>query len=385
MGDDLTLPERNCARTPMQWSTEPHGGFTKSDKPVVPVISGGPYGYEHVNAAEQRRDPNSLLNWTERIIRMRKEVPEIGWGDFSVAATPRPGRAGDALRLAQQLGAVRAQSRRQAARDRVLGRAARATTGKLLVNLLTEDHSHADEQRQAPAGARGLRLPLVPRRRPGLSAEAQRHRRSRQRRSPGVIIGIGRLALVRLRLVEFGNIAMSIPGGAMITPSLPRRSSTPSTGSPLRSRKVDSRISLSKPIALEVTAAGSAPRFSATISAPSIAAPAIEQDVALRGDRLVGCRSRAAASLPQRDQRRVEAKDRASCRQRDWRRFRAAASWASGSHGCAVEKPALRSRPTASACGNRRGRRRAPARSSRRDRAPRSGAIGTWRMPISSP
>jgi maltose alpha-D-glucosyltransferase / alpha-amylase len=36
-----------------------------------------------VNVADQRRDPNSLLNWMERIIRMRKEVPEIGWGDFS--------------------------------------------------------------------------------------------------------------------------------------------------------------------------------------------------------------------------------------------------------------------------------------------------------------
>ena len=84
MGDDLDLPERNCARTPMQWSTEPHGGFTKSEKPIVPVIDEGPYGYEHVNAAEQRRDPDSMLNWTERIIRMRKEVPEIGWGDFAV-------------------------------------------------------------------------------------------------------------------------------------------------------------------------------------------------------------------------------------------------------------------------------------------------------------
>jgi maltose alpha-D-glucosyltransferase/alpha-amylase len=31
----------------------------------------------------QRRDPNSLLNWMERMIRMRKEVPEIGWGDFT--------------------------------------------------------------------------------------------------------------------------------------------------------------------------------------------------------------------------------------------------------------------------------------------------------------
>jgi maltose alpha-D-glucosyltransferase/alpha-amylase len=84
MGDDLSLPERNCARTPMQWSNEPRGGFTKSDKPFLPVIGGGPYGFEHVNAATQRRHPDSLLNWTERIIRMRKELPEIGWGNFEI-------------------------------------------------------------------------------------------------------------------------------------------------------------------------------------------------------------------------------------------------------------------------------------------------------------
>jgi maltose alpha-D-glucosyltransferase/alpha-amylase len=82
MGDDLSLPERECCRTPMQWSTEPHGGFTKSDKPIMPVIDHGPYGYDHVNVAFQRRDPNSMLNWMERIMRMRKEVPEVGWGDF---------------------------------------------------------------------------------------------------------------------------------------------------------------------------------------------------------------------------------------------------------------------------------------------------------------
>ena len=90
MGDDLAQKERNCARTPMQWSDEPHGGFTKHDKPVCPVISEGPYGFEHVNAAIQRRYPNSLLNWTERIIRMRKEVPEVGWGDFVVVALRNP-------------------------------------------------------------------------------------------------------------------------------------------------------------------------------------------------------------------------------------------------------------------------------------------------------
>jgi maltose alpha-D-glucosyltransferase/alpha-amylase len=67
----------------MQWSSEPNAGFTKSDKPVMPLISSGPYAFQHVNVAAQRRDPNSLLDWMERIIRMRKEVPEIGWGDFS--------------------------------------------------------------------------------------------------------------------------------------------------------------------------------------------------------------------------------------------------------------------------------------------------------------
>jgi maltose alpha-D-glucosyltransferase/alpha-amylase len=90
MGDNLALPERNCARTPMQWSTEPQAGFTKSHQPTLPVISDGPYGFQHVNVADQRRDPNSLLNWMERIIRMRKEVPEIGWGDFSFLSAGTP-------------------------------------------------------------------------------------------------------------------------------------------------------------------------------------------------------------------------------------------------------------------------------------------------------
>jgi maltose alpha-D-glucosyltransferase / alpha-amylase len=84
MGDNLDLPERTSCRTPMQWSREPNAGFTKNKKPVVPVIDDGPYGYQHVNAADQRRDPNSPLNWTERVIRMRKEVPEIGWGEFKI-------------------------------------------------------------------------------------------------------------------------------------------------------------------------------------------------------------------------------------------------------------------------------------------------------------
>ena len=141
MGDDLRLPERDCARTPMQWSTEPHGGFTKSDNPVLPVISGGPYGFEQVNVAQQRRDPNSQLNWTERIIRMRKEVPEIGWGKFKVLPTE-----------ASEVLAIRYDWRNNAVL--VIHNFApvpleiyvdlKSDNERDLINLLSESHSYAD-------------------------------------------------------------------------------------------------------------------------------------------------------------------------------------------------------------------------------------------------
>ncbi len=91
LGDDLSLPERECARTPMQWSSEPHGGFTTGPRPVLPVISDPIYGYRRVNVEAQRRDPQSLLNWMERKIRMRKECPEISWGDWKILPTDQPG------------------------------------------------------------------------------------------------------------------------------------------------------------------------------------------------------------------------------------------------------------------------------------------------------
>jgi maltose alpha-D-glucosyltransferase/alpha-amylase len=143
MGDELRLPERACARTPMQWSTEPNAGFSKNDKPLLPVIDSGPFGYGHVNAAKQRRDPYSMLNWTERIIRMRKEVPEIGWGDFEIIPTHDP--AVLALRYDWRNNSVlfvhnfEATPREITFRTGIAGEA-----GALLVNLLSEDHSSAD-------------------------------------------------------------------------------------------------------------------------------------------------------------------------------------------------------------------------------------------------
>jgi maltose alpha-D-glucosyltransferase/alpha-amylase len=143
MGDDLSLPERKCARTPMQWSDEPNAGFTKSSRPVVPVISTGAFGYEHVNVAQQRRDPNSLLNWTERIIRMRKEVPEIGWGDYEVI--PTRDHAILVIRYDWRNNSVLFVHNLDARPREIVFSAGVGAAGQVLVNVLSSDHSRADE------------------------------------------------------------------------------------------------------------------------------------------------------------------------------------------------------------------------------------------------
>ncbi|WP_370634725.1 alpha-amylase family protein [Cesiribacter sp. SM1] len=90
MGDDLSLEQREAVRTPMQWSDEKNAGFSRADSTIRPVIDSGPYAYQQVNVAAQKRDPNSLLNWTARIIRLRKENPEIGLGDWEILDVGSP-------------------------------------------------------------------------------------------------------------------------------------------------------------------------------------------------------------------------------------------------------------------------------------------------------
>lgn len=150
MGDDLSLPERESARTPMQWSTEPHAGFSRAKRPEGKVIDEGAYGFRKVNVADQRRDPQSLLNWTSRLIRLRKEVPEIGWGEFEVIDTGHPGVL--CLRYEWRNNSVvvlHNLSDRSAEIELRLGRGDRA---KPLTNLLTQE--------QCEATARGVH-PLI--------------------------------------------------------------------------------------------------------------------------------------------------------------------------------------------------------------------------------
>jgi maltose alpha-D-glucosyltransferase/alpha-amylase len=87
MGDNLALEERDAVRTPMQWSDAPQAGFSDSKQTVHPVIDSGEFSYKAVNVAAQRRERDSLLNWTARMIRLRKECPEIGYGDWAMLDT----------------------------------------------------------------------------------------------------------------------------------------------------------------------------------------------------------------------------------------------------------------------------------------------------------
>ncbi|PMB17274.1 trehalose synthase [Fischerella thermalis CCMEE 5319] len=89
MGDDLSLPGRDSVRTVMQWSNAHNGGFSTAspDALAQPVIKEGEYGYQRVNVATQQRDRDSLINWMERVIGIRKQCPQFGWGKWQILET----------------------------------------------------------------------------------------------------------------------------------------------------------------------------------------------------------------------------------------------------------------------------------------------------------
>jgi trehalose synthase len=88
MGENLAVEGRMSVRTPMQWTDEPNAGFSEAKPSRLrrPVVEGR-FGPMAINVADQRRDPHSLLNWMERIIRRRHETPALGWGAGRVLAT----------------------------------------------------------------------------------------------------------------------------------------------------------------------------------------------------------------------------------------------------------------------------------------------------------
>ena len=84
MGDNVYLGDRDGVRTPMQWSPDRNAGFSKADpqRLYLPPIMDPIYGYEAVNVEAQSRDPSSLLNWTRRLLAVRKSYTAFGRGNL---------------------------------------------------------------------------------------------------------------------------------------------------------------------------------------------------------------------------------------------------------------------------------------------------------------
>ncbi len=92
MGDNVYLGDRDGVRTPMHWTGDRNGGFSRADfaQLYLPPLMDPVYGFQAVNVEAQLRLPTSLLRWLRRFIELRKEHPVFGVGDYRVLRPENP-------------------------------------------------------------------------------------------------------------------------------------------------------------------------------------------------------------------------------------------------------------------------------------------------------
>jgi len=92
MGDNIWLGDRDAVRTPMQWTSDRNAGFSRCDpaRLYLPLILDPVHGYQALNVEAQRDDPGSLLNWTRKMIQIRKRHPVFGTGEFTELHASNP-------------------------------------------------------------------------------------------------------------------------------------------------------------------------------------------------------------------------------------------------------------------------------------------------------
>ena len=85
MGDNIYLGDRNGVRTPMQWTPDRNGGFSRADpaRLYAPIIMDSVYGYEAVNVEAQSRSLSSLLSAMKKLIAVRKSTLAFGRGSVT--------------------------------------------------------------------------------------------------------------------------------------------------------------------------------------------------------------------------------------------------------------------------------------------------------------
>ncbi|MPZ73313.1 MAG: maltose alpha-D-glucosyltransferase [Nitriliruptorales bacterium] len=92
MGDNIYLGDRDGVRTPMQWSIDRNGGFSRVDfaQLYAPPIMDPVYGFQSLNVEAQQRNPHSLLHWVRNLISVRKTHPVFGVGSFRPLGASNP-------------------------------------------------------------------------------------------------------------------------------------------------------------------------------------------------------------------------------------------------------------------------------------------------------
>ena len=121
MGDNIYLGDRNGVRTPMQWSSDRNGGFSRADpaRLFAPPIQDPVYGYQAINVEAQERYPFSLLNWMKRMVALRRQHPVFGRGSLEFVGCPEP----EGPRLSPPRRSRNDPRRRQPVARRAAGRA----------------------------------------------------------------------------------------------------------------------------------------------------------------------------------------------------------------------------------------------------------------------
>ena len=161
MGDNVYLGDRDGVRTPMQWTGDRNGGFSRADfaQLYLPPLMDPVYGFQAVNVEAELRTPTSLLRWLHRFIALRKEHPVFGLGTLRAAPSREPARLRAHPPLCGRHHPLRAQ-------PRPLGAGGRARP--LRVRRLRAggdaraDAVPADRRVAVPAHARAAGLVLVP-------------------------------------------------------------------------------------------------------------------------------------------------------------------------------------------------------------------------------
>jgi maltose alpha-D-glucosyltransferase/alpha-amylase len=92
MGDNIYLGDRDGVRTPMQWSGDRNGGFSRADfaQLYLPPLMDPVYGFQAINVEAQQRSESSLLQWVRRFVAVRRRYPVFGEGSFEALDASNP-------------------------------------------------------------------------------------------------------------------------------------------------------------------------------------------------------------------------------------------------------------------------------------------------------